>query len=503
MDPDRPVAGAVAVKSGLIQLAGDAHQVRELCSRSTRTIDCQGATVVPGFNDAHCHPLALASNLLSVDCSPASVQDIAGIQEKISLHARDLPQGRWIKATGYNEFYLAEKRHPNRWDLDKAAPHHKVRLTHRSGHACVLNSLAMEALGIGMETPEPPGGIIERDLDSGKPNGLLFEMNSIVDQHIPPWSKEEIETGLRLAGEHFLSRGVTSLTDATWTDTVARWHLLREARARDFFRPKVTLMTGVDDLPFFSHKRLLTGDALGKANSGIRLGGVKIVLGTATGTLSPPQQELNSLLYRIHEAGYQVCVHAVEQDEVEAAVNALEYVLLQSPRHDHRHRIEHCSVCPPALMQRIATLELLVVSQPSFVYYSGERYLNTVPAADIAFLYPFRSLLNKGVKLAAGSDTPVVPLDPMAAMYAAITRSTESGHVLSGDQGISALATLEMHTTAPAHAAFEERHKGRIAAGMTADLALLSADPTQPDHGQLKDIRVLMTILDGKVVWKA
>jgi predicted amidohydrolase YtcJ len=499
LDHTKPKAAAVAIKGDRIQQVGDEDDAGLLTGPETNRIDCQGKTVIPGFNDAHCHPLALAATLLSVDCSPASVRTVTELQGHISEKAQHTPEGEWIRATGYNEFHLLEKRHPNRWDLDKAAPDHPVKLSHRSGHACVLNSLALKTLGVGRETPEPPGAIMDRDLETGEPNGLLFEMNSYVESRMPPLAEEDLERGIGLANEVFLSHGITSLQDATWTDSHWRWQTLGRFKQENRLSPRISMMIGADDAAEFTERGLCTGSDLG---SGLRLGGVKIVIHTATGRLSPPQEQLNRLALSAHQAGFQLALHAIEENEVEAAVCALEFALSRAPRSDHRHRVEHCSVCPPRLAQRLADLQPVVVTQPSFIYYSGERYLATVPSADLQWLYPIASLLGGGLRVAAGSDCPVVHPSPLVGMYAAVARAAESGQTVLAHEAIPAPKALETYTTDSAYASVEEETKGRIAPNYLADLAVLSDDPTRVPREKLKDIRVLMTVVGGEVVWQ-
>jgi len=499
LDPVKPRAAIVAIKGNRILYVGGQEGVQALKGAGTWTIDCQGKAVVPGFNDAHCHPLALAASLLSVDCSPSHVKNISELQAQIRQRARVTPQGDWIRATGYNEFYLAEKRHPNCWDLDEASPDHPVRLTHRSGHACVLNSLALKLLGITSQTPEPPGALMERDLETGEPNGLLFEMNPYVEGRVPSLSEEEIQRGIRLANDQFLSHGITSLQDATWTDSLRRWHMLRRFHEQGGLSPHVSLMIGASEIEVFRERGLATGSDLG---SGLRLGAVKIVLHTATGSLNPSQEELNLLVHQAHRAGFQLAIHAIEENEVEAAVVALEYALSRDPRPDHRHRLEHCSVCPPRLVQRLRDIQAVVVTQPAFVYYSGERYLATVPPGDLQYLYPIASLLRNSVKVVAGSDAPVVPVNPLRGIYAAVTRTAETGQTLLPQEGVSKLKALEMHTVEPAYASFEEGIKGRITPNMLADLVVLDQDPIEVEAEEIGDVEIAMTIIDGKVVWQ-
>jgi predicted amidohydrolase YtcJ len=496
LDDSKPGAAAVAIKGNRIAAVGTDQEILPHRGPKTEVIDCQGKTAVPGFNDAHCHPIALAASLLSVDCGPASVHSISEIQEAIRRRAAQTPQGRWIRATGYNEFYLAEKRHPNRRDLDSAAPEHPVKLSHRSGHACVLNSKAMQMLGITSETEEPEGGMMERDLDTGEPNGLLFEMNTFVDGKIPPLTEDELEGGIELANKAFLANGITSLQDATWNNSAGRWQLFCRLKERGALLPRVSMMTGADALderPSYCYR--------GSADQ-LRLGPIKIIIQTATGLLNPPRQELNRLALKVHEMGLQLAFHVDEAETLEAALEALEYASSRSPRADHRHRMEHCSVCPPHLMKRLKGTGAMVVTQPPFIYYSGERYLATVPPGDLEWLYAVGSLRASGIRLAASSDAPVVPFNPLVGIYASVTRIADSGQTLLPAESISALEALKSHTIDAAYASFEEGSKGSISPGKLGDLVVLSDDPTTVPPDRIKGIQVLTTVLDGKVVWQ-
>jgi len=219
------------------------------------------------------------------------------------------------------------------------------------------------------------------------------------------------------------------------------------------------------------------------------------------GWLNPPQEELNHQALTAHRAGFQLAVHAIEENTVEAAVTALEHSLGQLPRDDHRHRIEHCSVCPPHLLQRLQATAAVVVTQPAFIYYSGERYLTTVPTSQLPGLYRIRSFLTSNLRPAAGSDAPVVPPNPLIGIYASLTRRAETGQPLSPKEAITAEQALSMHTAAAAYASFEDAVKGTIQRGKLADLVLLSADPTTIEPEELKEIRVEKTIVAGEVVW--
>ena len=498
VDPAQPRAGMVAIKGNRILDVCTNEPPEVFRGTHTRLLDCQGKTIVPGFNDAHCHPRGFATSLLSVDFRPAAVRSIAEIQSLIRRQAEQIPRGEWIRAMFYSEFYLAEGRHPNRWDLDQAAPHHPVKLSHRSGHACAVNSLALKILDISVETPEPASAIIDRQPDTGEPNGLLLEMNSYVDKAIPPLSEAEMGRAFRIADREYLSHGITSLQDAGWNDSIGRWQMFKRLKERGELTPRLSMMIGADCIEEFQQNSLSTGSG----DSQLRLGGVKIILHQTTGSLEPPQEELNQLVYRAHRSGFQLAFHTVEEITLEAAVIALEYLEYRIPGLQHRHRIEHCSVCPPHLLQRLKNTGTMVVTQPPFLYWSGERYLATVPEQELNYFYPIGSLLGSGIEVAASSDSPIVPLDPLTGIYAAVTRKAETGQDILPQEGISREEALKMYTLGAAYASFEEGSKGSVTPGKLADLVLLSDDPTsvQPDY--IKDIEVIMTIVDGKIVWE-
>jgi len=233
----------------------------------------------------------------------------------------------------------------------------------------------------------------------------------------------------------------------------------------------------------------------------LRVQGLKIILHETTGRLHPTQEELNEMVLDIHRSGMQAVLHAIEGKTIEAACNAVAYALEKSPRSDHRHRIEHGSVCTPPLAKRIASLGIMVVTQPSFIYYNGDRYLKTVPKPNLEHLYPLSTLIRNGVAVAGSSDCPVVPANPVMGIYSAVSRKTEAGDFVLPDEQITPLEALKMYTQDAAKATSEERMKGSIEPGKWADLVVLNGDPTKLTADEIKDIEVEMTILGGEVVW--
>jgi len=498
LDDNQPEAELVAIKDNKILGIGGNDSLWLFQGARTRLINCKGKTIIPGFNDAHCHPLSFAATLLYVDCSPVVTKNISEIQALIRQKAEKLPKGKWVRAAQYDEYYLTDKRPPNRWELDEASPNHPAILVHRSGNICVLNSLALSLLNIARDTPNPQGGYIGREKDTGEPDGLIAGRNEQVEKGVPPLDEEEIEQGVRLAVQEYLSYGITSLQDTSWTNDLHHWKTLRLFKERGILPLRVSMLAGSDALEEFKNSGLL----MGCGNNQLRIGGVKIALDESTGCPHPPQEELNHHAFKAHKAGFQLALHVNDVHTLQTALASLDFVLRQIPRPDHRHRLEHCAVCPPGLLRRLKTTGAIVVTQPPFLYYHGENYIKTVSPDKFNWLYPLRSFHRQGIKVAASSDSPMVPCSPLAGIYAAVTRKVKTGQALAPQEGLSPLEALRMYTIQAAYVSFEETAKGTISPGKLADLVVLSADPTQVAPEEVKEIKVMLTIIDGKVEWE-
>ena len=496
LDEAKSKARMLAVKDGKIIYVGENDDRRDFQGHS---VNCDGKTLIPGFNDAHCHILAFAATLLSLDCTPDSVSSIADIKDAIRRRVQTVHEGEWIRAAGYDEFHLAERRHPTRYDLDEAAPHHPVKLLHRSRHACVLNSLALSMVSITNETPEPDGGMIDRDYDTGQPNGILYAMNEYIEEKIPVIPATAMKKGVKLANQAYLSQGVTSLQDATASNDIDAWRFLQRLRDNKLITPRISMMAGlqhIDDL-------LANGATSRYGDDAMRLGALKVVLSETRGTLHPSLDELQQEVFKAHRKGYQVALHAVEASTVSAAVEVLEHMLKEAPRPDHRHRIEHCSICTDSLLDRLKSLSALAVTQPLFIYFSGERYLSTVPVTEQPLLYRIGSFVKGGLKPAASSDSPIAPINPLLSIHTAVNRRTQSGQDFFPEERVTPEVALRMHTLLPAYASFDEKVKGSISIGKLADFALLSDDPLKVPPKQIRDIKVEATIIGGEIVWRS
>jgi predicted amidohydrolase YtcJ len=497
MDPAYPAASLVAIQGDRIAAVSSEENLEQLRGQGTQIIDCAGKTILPGFVDAHCHVHAYAESLISLNLSPRKgIRSILDIQNRIRDFCKDRPPGTWVRGKGYNEFYLSEGRHPDRRDLDAAAPLHPVKLTHRSGHAHVLNSLALEMVGITVETGDPPGGLMDRELGTGEPTGILYSMGEFLSAKVPFVDDADMERGFALANAELLACGITSVQDASHTNNANQRNRLESYKARGIFQPRLVMMLGLEEFGRYE------GIAANFSSRDCRLGGVKILLGRVSGTLHPCQEELNEKVSAIHAARLQAIIHAVEEPEIEAACNAVAYAMHKHRLPDHRHRIEHCSVCPPRLLRRIADLGISVVTQPSFIYVNGDRYLKTVPEDQRAHLYAIGSMMKHGLRVGFSSDFPISDVNPMVGIQTAVTRMTEEGQSVLPQEGISVPEALLAYTQGAAAANFEDTIKGSISKGKLADLVLLNEDPRIVDPTHIKDIRAILTMIGGRIVWR-
>ena len=499
LDPAFPQASAVAIKDGRILALGSLEDLNSLSGAGTRRRNCNGLTLLPGSHDAHFHFQAMASRFLQQDCGPDKAPSIHHVVRLISQEARRTPPGKWVRAFGYDEGLLKEGRHPNAADIDRAAPEHPVRLEHRTGHSTVLNSAAMKLLGIGRNFKGPPRGFVVRD-ESGRPTGVFLEMNREIGRLMRPFRAEgEFDGGVSKANALLLSEGVTSIQDAGAGNGYEQWQTFRRLKDTGAVTPRVVMMVGLDHA---DDEELLRATGIDD-KFGLRLGAVKIMIISSTGSLRPSQEDLAEIAIEQHRRGRQLAFHAVEAEAVIAAAQAIAAARRSHQRPDPRHRIEHCAEAPPEILRLVKDSGATVVTQPGFVYYHGAKYLANVEPGLIPHLYPLAGLADHGISWAASSDAPVAPVDPLLHIQAAITRRTADGRYIGANQAVSAVQALEAWTIGAARSCFQEGLLGSISPGKFADLVLLSDNPTQTPMEEIGKIRVVMTMVGGRVVWEA
>lgn len=496
LDDSMPRARSLRVRGSRIVSVSTQPDPGAAVDAGVRRIDCAGKTIVPGFIDAHGHVFAHGERLLTLDVGPRAVSSIADIRQLIGARAASMSSNEWIRARGYDEFHLLEKRHPDRRDLDAAAPRNPVRLTHRSGHAHVLNSAALALAGITRETEDPPGGLIERDLATGEPTGLLYGMHEIIARVVLRLDGEQADRAIALASDSLVSSGITSVHDTSARNDLARLDAFRDWSRRGLLRHRVRMAIGWDAFARLDAAELAQL-AVADPDERVAASGVKIIVHETTGRLSPSQPELDARVDRIHRSGWQAIVHAIEPSTIEAACTAIERALARAPRDDHRHRIEHCSVCTPQLARRIAAAGIVVVTHPAFLRFHGERYLRTLSGDELRHLYPLATLLRHGVAVAGSADFPVAPPEPLVGIRAAVTRRAGNGETVLADQAIDPMAALRLFTIEAARAMRIEDTRGSIRPGALADLAVLDGDPTGVELDNAAPVAVHSTWIDG------
>jgi predicted amidohydrolase YtcJ len=289
--------------------------------------------------------------------------------------------------------------------------------------------------------------------------------------------------------------GITSVQDASIQNGLKTWKKYAHYRDTGIMKQRLTMMLGSGAFMKEQYRDIAGED------DWLRVNGVKIVLHEASGELFPPGKELRNTIMKIHRAGMQAAVHAIEEHVIETAADTIAVAIGEYPVKDSRHRIEHCLVCPPRLARKLAETGVMIVTQPNFVYYNGDRYLNTVPDEQMRYMYPIKTLMDAGLVVAAGSDGPVVPQDPIKGIYTAVTRRTEQGNRLLPHEGINLDSAIKMYTLNAACAAREEKQKGSITPGKLADLVILDRDITRINPEEIKDVNVDTAIIGGEVVF--
>lgn len=484
------------VGTGLLIEAGRVTRVvvdDEHVTDGHRRVDLAGATVLPGFIDAHAHPLALGSALAAVDCSPDAVSSISELGNRLAAAAAHSPAG-WIRARGYDELLLDEKRHPTAIDLEIAAPGRLIRLSHGSGHGDVLSTAALSALGIGKDTTLPPGGTIERNPVTGEPTGVLFEMGGWLRERLPEPSDQDLKSYAKAASSQLVAAGVTSITDAGRENSAQRPALYSALVADGLFllRPTVMLSPSAD-------RSVVAG------GSDVRVGATKSAITFSGGNMHPGFDVLVELVSEQHRAHRQVAIHAVELEAVIMATEVFTAVGSRSENVALRHRIEHASECPPEVAMLIADAGVSVVTQPGFVHERGERYLSAWRdgGADPEDLYAAKILIEAGIHVAGSSDAPFGPTPPLTAIQAAVTRCATNGEPVGPGQAISSAQALGLYGPGAAWIDHQETEIGTIEPGKRADLVVLESDPSRVDPKQISSIPVLATLIGGVAAYGA
>lgn len=517
MDPQDRTCEAVAVCGNKISFVGKTEGARRRIGPEDRVIDLAGRSLIPGFNDAHCHFGYAGTAKLQAYVGYPEVKTVGDLKKVVAEWATKIPKGQWIVGRGWDEAKYPDRKMPTRWDLDEVAPDHFVFLTRTCGHMSVVNSRVLAAEGIDRNTPDPHGGKIERD-SRGEPTGLLIEHAHIPIRIKLTPSPELLEIGLELTHREFMAKGITSATDMSGRN-VNEFHLFQKKAAREIhFRMNFGVRNSGPVVMATNFAK--TGMITGFGSPWFRLGcfkgqmdgsasGGSAAMWTAykgdpqnTGVPHMTQEELDHLVLEGHEAGFQVGVHGVGTKAIDMILTSFERALNKIPRKNHRFRIEHCSFCDDSLARRIRDLDVVAVIGPAFLYWIGDGFINRCQPEWLDWAVPGRRLLDHGVKIAFHSDMPVVPCDPFCAMYSAVVRKTGSGQDIGPNQGITLREAIRAYTIGSAFASFEEDIKGSIEVGKLADLVVLSADMEKVPAEEIRNLTVDLTMVDGVIRYR-
>ena len=513
VDPADTIAQAVAIKDGLIQAVGDDEAVRALVGEKTKMIDLGGKAVTPGLIDPHNH-LQVWGQLQGfyVALMPPEVKTMDDLREKLAEAVAKTPEGEWVKG-----FFLSlGGRLPNRHDLDPVSPHHPVWIMQQGGHYGSANSLALQRAGITADTPDPVGGVIEREAH-GEPTGVFYNHRAmdVLRRHVPQPTVEMIRDNIAAAQPVFAAAGVTTFHDnnvrgvhtvGAYFDADREGQMLIRGQVYytlewpgDLERAlkEIEYYQGNGFMRFAGFKFLLDGQAkmayCHRPHNGVRWD---------MPTWDP--QTFKNAIRKLHDTGLQICVHCMGDAAVDLTLDAFEEAMNANPRPDPRHRIEHCILSTPQATQRMKDLGVVVSTQPQFIRLGGDHYADMFGEERAKRVIVTREWLEAGVPLALGSDAPTTPwIAPQVTLFGAVTRITFSNQFYEPDQALTIQEALWAHTMGSAYAGFEEDIKGSIEPGKLADLAVWSENPYTAPPRRLWKIPIVMTLVAGEIVFQA
>lgn len=523
VDAGDSIVEAVAVMGDRIIATGSTPEVKKLAGKGAQVIDLKGKTVLPGIIDSHTHPHNAAMNFLEIDCRGKGIKGIKDIQDAVAKKAKVLAPGEWIRGSGYNDSKLAERRQITRWELDEAAPRHPVYIVSDTGHQAIANSKALEVAGITRSTPDPAGGQIDKNA-KGELTGLLYETaTKLVADKVPQYTVEQVREGLRLLWGQFSEWGITSTHDASAQMLGIRGY--QQLLAEGFRRVRVSLMVSIKPWRAGDENLLDSMASLG-IESGfgdewLRVMSLKIMgdgsgAGGTSGVYTPqhrgpkglglmatPEEEMEKIVMRAHMAGLRVSIHSIGDRGVDIALNCIEKAQKAKPVKDMRHRIEHNSCCTPKQLKRMKKLGVVPSSSIGYMFGLGDQYAENFGPERVRWLHPHKTMKEMRIIAGGNSDCPVTFYSPWVQMYTAVTRKSSSGQVVCPEEALNVMDTIRVYTINGAYLSKEESIKGSIEAGKLADMIVLDRDVLTIPSEEIKDVKVLTTIVGGSVVYSA
>ena len=525
----QPFAQALATKEGLISGVGDSETLLRLKGPSTKIVDLAGATVVPGFIDAHSHfagvgTQAMVANLLPAPDGP--VNTIAGLQAEISHFIATSPIAKNYKVAigfNYDDSQLVEQRHPNRHDLDAVSTEIPIVVMHQSGHIGAYNSKALEIMGITAETPDPAGGVIECESDGKTPNGVMQENAHfmIFFRLIPDFSTPDLVT-LYKAGEHaYLSNGFTTVQEGK-TD-LETLNILPQIAASHGFDIDII---SYPDIAAIGGEALLKDRQISKEYlNGFRIGGVKLTFdGSPQGKTAwftkpylvppsgqPPEysgypaftdEEALEWMSLAFANNWQLLVHTNGDAAIDQLIRLLKRAQSNLKNRDHRTVMIHGQFTRKDQINSLKDLGIFPALYPMHTFYWGDWHRDSVTGLERANnISPTGWMIDQAMRFSIHSDAPVTFPNSMRIIDSAVNRTTRTGKVLGAAHRLSPMDALKALTIWAAYQHFEESIKGSLEVGKQADFVVLDADPLTVETTNIKNMKVLKTVNNDKTVF--
>jgi predicted amidohydrolase YtcJ len=527
MDHERTIAQAVATKWDRILAVGADGDIKKHIGAETQVIDLLGRTVIPGMIDTHCHMIATGmSNTTDVDLSEeAGVGSMIDLKKRIAEKAVQAKPGEWVAGVREDDQKLAEKRHPDRFDLDQAAPDNPVIVSTVGGHYYIANTQALRKAGITRETPDPVGGAIERD-QQGEPTGGLhekaFDLVTAAKAKAEEGenrssssndAREKAVEGARRMLQSNASAGLTcvyDMVDGVQLRTVLDLKNRGSLPIRVRMDVEMSLQPELDRL----------GITQGLGDEFARICGLKFFFDGAVsartaavaeayddrpgylGVLSTTREIAHKAILEAVRKGHRVSAHANGERAITMYLDIIDEAQAKYPRPDPRNRVIHCSVLTPDLVARIKKLGLLPTIFGPYPYYHGDKLIPAFGPERLERMFAARWLLDAGIRVAAHSDHDASPYPPLMAIHALVNRRTRTGKPLGQRQRISAMEALSLYTSNAAYHSFDENDLGSIETGKLGDMVLLGRDLLTAPPETIKDIPVDATILGGRIIYQ-
>jgi predicted amidohydrolase YtcJ len=513
-DPERPLAEAVGIKGNRIAAVGSNEEVRSSCRGTAQLLELPGRLVTPGLVDGHCHFVSLGSTLQMVNLR--NLPSLAACRERIRQGSASRRPGEWIIGRGWNQHQWDERREPTCHDLDDLVPHSPAMMVRVCGHSVWVNAMALVEAGITRETPDPPGGRIERDPISGDPTGLLHEARHLIEEVIPPPTLEESKRAALAAQQEALRVGLTGVHSP---EGLQPWEALTSLDAEGKLKLRVHHLVLSDEL----EEAVSRGIAPGQGSERLWFGQVKLFadgsLGAGTALLHEPYSDdpsqrgiaytepelLREKIQLAYERGWDVAIHAIGDRGV---TNALEAIAAARKVHPgaKRDRIEHVQLFRPQDLSLFRDLNVVASVQPAFVPTDWQVAERRWGRDRLRYAYAWKSLLEARIPMQFGSDAPVESINPLLGLQAAVTRQTPRGEPAGGwrpEERLDLEEGIRAYTLPSSWTSGKEHHLGTIAPGRWADLSVFQEDLFRLGPEQWPSVEAEMTVVHGEVVYRA